>query len=104
MSQLLPVDKYAGVIIDSVDIPVIQMRCFTCGKVVAGLPVQILKRTRSGMSLERALTDVGLIRMCCRQTVTHSVDHTNALLMYSQPIDPAGPRQNKRTYHLSKRP
>ncbi|MHA1911699.1 MAG: DNA-directed RNA polymerase subunit N [Candidatus Kariarchaeaceae archaeon] len=53
----------------------IPIRCFTCGKTIAHVYEEFVKRTREGSEQEdpkEVLDDLGIKRICCRRMlVTH---------------------------------
>jgi DNA-directed RNA polymerase subunit N len=52
----------------------IPVRCFTCGKVVGHLWEDYQKRVKAGEDSGKVLSDLGLKRYCCRQTLVSNVE------------------------------
>lgn len=61
----------------------IPVRCFTCGKVLAGKYTTYRKLVdKDGMLEEDALDLLGFKNMCCRGTMMTNVDLIDTLLLY----------------------
>ncbi len=52
----------------------IPIRCFTCGKVVGHFWEEYTRRVEEGEDAGKVLTDIGVERYCCRQTILSNVD------------------------------
>lgn len=52
----------------------IPVRCFTCGKVVAGAYEPYQARVTEGEDAGEVLSDLGVQRYCCRRMVLSHVD------------------------------
>ena len=53
---------------------IIPIRCFSCSKPVAHLWKQYKERTEKGEDPSKVLTELGLIRYCCRALFMGHVD------------------------------
>ena len=53
---------------------IIPIRCFSCGKPIAHLYEEFLKRKEKGEEIEKILDDLGLDRYCCRQVFMGHVE------------------------------
>ncbi|MEM7819676.1 MAG: DNA-directed RNA polymerase subunit N [Candidatus Aenigmatarchaeota archaeon] len=53
---------------------IIPIRCFTCGKPVAGLWEEYKKRVENGENPGKVLDDLGLERYCCRALFLTHID------------------------------
>ena len=63
--------------------PIIPIRCFTCGKVTGNKWDPYLKLLAEGETADEALTTLGLNRYCCRRMILTHVDMMDQLLQYS---------------------
>ncbi len=64
----------------------IPVRCFRCGKVIAGYWESYRTRVMAGDDPSDVLDDLGITRVCCRRMfVTHPWDHVKG----TEPIDEA---------------
>lgn len=52
----------------------IPVRCFTCGKPIAGLWEKYKERVGSGENPAKVLDDLGIERYCCRAAFLTQVD------------------------------
>lgn len=82
------------------DIPLLPVRCLSCNKVIGHLGRKLIEYTRRGYTVGDALTSIGVIRVCCRQSITHTVDDTMWRMIYHNPQR----GQEKRTVYLTRQP
>ena len=61
---------------------IIPIRCFSCGKPVAGLYHEFKERVDKGEDAGKVLDDLKVTRYCCRKTLLTSVDMTDDLMKY----------------------
>ena len=60
----------------------IPVRCFSCGKQLAGLYEQYAQRVEKGESPEKVLDDLGAQRYCCRRMLATHVDLIDDIMKY----------------------
>lgn len=65
----------------------IPIRCFTCNKVIADKWVKYESHLQNGMTKDKALDSIGLLRYCCRRMFLGHVDLTDQLLLFQEPQD-----------------
>ncbi len=53
---------------------IIPIRCFSCGKPIAHLYEEFVKRKEKGESIKKILDDLGVERYCCRQVFMGHVE------------------------------
>jgi DNA-directed RNA polymerase subunit N len=63
---------------------IVPIRCFSCGKPVAGLYEEFRERVDAGENAKKVLDDLGLKRYCCRKTLLTSVDITDEIMKYQK--------------------
>jgi DNA-directed RNA polymerase subunit N len=61
---------------------IIPIRCFTCGKVIAGKWNEYEQRCRNGEDPKDVLDSLGLLRNCCRCMLTTHVNLIDKLILY----------------------
>ncbi len=61
---------------------IIPVRCFSCGKVLAGMYDEYLQRIRKGESAQKVLDALGIERYCCRRTIFSHVDLMDEMLKF----------------------
>ncbi|MHA2298117.1 MAG: DNA-directed RNA polymerase subunit N [Candidatus Hodarchaeales archaeon] len=61
----------------------IQVRCYTCGKVVGHLHEPFKRRVESGENGEKVLDSLGLKRYCCRRMLITHVDILEETIKFS---------------------
>ncbi len=64
---------------------IIPVRCFSCGKVLAGMYDEYLQRVRKGESAQKVLDSLGIERYCCRRTIFAHVDLMDEMLKFPRP-------------------
>ncbi|HLD58456.1 MAG TPA: DNA-directed RNA polymerase subunit N [archaeon] len=60
----------------------IPVRCFSCGKVVAGYYEEFEKKVKAGESPEKVLDELGVTRYCCRRMILTHVDLIDEIMKY----------------------
>lgn len=61
----------------------VPVRCFTCGKVVAEIYEDYLKRVNEKKEdAEKALKELGIERYCCKRTIFSHVDLIDDIMKY----------------------
>ena len=55
---------------------IVPIRCFSCGKPLAGLYSEFEERTQKGEQAGKVLDDLGVKRYCCRKVI---LTHANLL-------------------------
>ena len=60
----------------------VPIRCFSCGKQIAGLYEQFKQRVEKGENPEKALDDLGVQRYCCRRILLTHVDLVDDIMKY----------------------
>jgi DNA-directed RNA polymerase subunit N len=63
---------------------IIPVRCISCGKPIAQLWENYLKRINAGEDSKRVLDDLGLKRYCCRAIFLTHVDLTKQIGKYKR--------------------
>jgi DNA-directed RNA polymerase subunit N len=69
-------------IINSIFLMIIPIRCFTCGTVIANLWTTYDNRTKRGEDPNKVLDELGFKRFCCRRMFLTHVNYIDVLLMY----------------------
>ena len=62
----------------------LQVRCFTCGKVINNKLEPYNKLVNDGMSTKESLTKLGLTRYCCRESIMTHVDVSDKVLEHDK--------------------
>jgi DNA-directed RNA polymerase subunit N (RpoN/RPB10) len=80
---------------------IIPIRCFTCRRPIAHLWEPFLKLHDEGLSIDEALTELGLgeRKMCCRTVLITHVDLIDELLKYAN--NPGEEAQNEKKLAIS---
>ncbi len=60
----------------------IPIRCFTCGKVIANMWEDFVKKTEEGEKPSKVLDDMGIKRYCCRRMILAHVDVVKIMAPY----------------------
>ncbi|MFP4632638.1 MAG: DNA-directed RNA polymerase subunit N [Halobacteriota archaeon] len=60
----------------------VPVRCFTCGKPVAGLYEEYRERVEEGEDAEEVLDDLDVERYCCRRVLVSHVDLVDTVAPY----------------------
>jgi DNA-directed RNA polymerase subunit N len=63
---------------------IIPVRCFSCGKPVAGLYHEFKERTEKGEDPKEVLDDLKVTRYCCRKTLLTAVDLIDDMMKYKK--------------------
>ena len=63
---------------------IIPIRCFSCGKPVAGLYHEFKERTDKGEAAGKVLDDLKVIRYCCRKTLLTSIDLVDEIMKFKK--------------------
>jgi DNA-directed RNA polymerase subunit N len=63
---------------------IIPIRCFSCGKPVAGYYQEFKERTNNGENAGKVLDDLKIKRYCCRKMLLTSIDLTEDLMQYQK--------------------
>lgn len=61
---------------------IIPIRCFTCGKVTGNKWLPYTKLLADGVDSKKALTQLGLVRYCCRRILLTHVDSISNILNF----------------------
>jgi len=62
---------------------IVPVRCFSCGKVVAGSYDEYLKKIKEGKKPAEALNELKIERYCCRKTIFSHVNLLKEITRYS---------------------
>ena len=60
----------------------IPIRCFSCGKQLAGLYEQFKQRIEKGEKPKKALDELGVKRYCCRRMLFTQADLIDEIMQY----------------------
>lgn len=63
---------------------IVPVRCFSCGKVVAGVYQEFKERTEKGENPGKVLDDLKVKKYCCRKTLLTSVDLIEEVVKYTK--------------------
>jgi DNA-directed RNA polymerase subunit N len=63
---------------------IIPVRCFSCGKPVAGQYHEFKERTDAGEDPGKVLDDMNVTKYCCRKMLLTSVDLTDEIMKYQR--------------------
>lgn len=63
---------------------IIPVRCFSCGKPVAGIYQEFKDRVDAGENPGKVLDDLKVTRYCCRKMLLTSVDLTDEIMKYQK--------------------
>ena len=62
---------------------IVPVRCFSCGKVVGSLYEEFVKRVERKENPEKALTELGIDRYCCRRMLVSHVELIDEIAKYN---------------------
>lgn len=62
---------------------IVPVRCFSCGKVVGSLYEEFVKRVERKENPEKALTELGIDRYCCRRMLVSHVELIDDIAKYN---------------------
>ncbi|MCX6798726.1 MAG: DNA-directed RNA polymerase subunit N [Candidatus Diapherotrites archaeon] len=60
----------------------VPIRCFSCGKQLAGLYEQFKQRVEKGEKAEKVMDDLGVRRYCCRRMLLSHTDLIDDIMRY----------------------
>ena len=60
----------------------VPIRCFSCGKQLAGVFEEFKKRVAKGEKPEKAMDDLGVKRYCCRRMIFSQADLIDDTMKY----------------------
>jgi len=60
----------------------VPIRCFSCGKQLAGVYEEFKKKVEKGEKPEKAMDDLGIKRYCCRRMIFSQVDLIDEISKY----------------------
>ncbi|MCX6800964.1 MAG: DNA-directed RNA polymerase subunit N [Candidatus Diapherotrites archaeon] len=63
---------------------IMPVRCFSCGKPVAGFYEEFKERTEKGESPEKVLDDLKVKRYCCRRMLLGHADLIDEVMKYKK--------------------
>jgi DNA-directed RNA polymerase subunit N len=63
---------------------IIPIRCFSCGKPVAHLWDEYVKRVKAGEDKKKVMDDLGLNRFCCRALFLGHVDLMHTIAQFKR--------------------
>ncbi|MDD3160271.1 MAG: DNA-directed RNA polymerase subunit N [Candidatus ainarchaeum sp.] len=63
---------------------IVPIRCFSCGKPVAGSYNEFKDRVAAGEAPGKVLDDLGFKKYCCRKMLLTSVDLTDELMKFKK--------------------
>lgn len=73
---------------------IIPIRCFSCGKVTGNKYERYVRYLHEGMTEEKALDKLGLVRYCCRRMLISHVERIEQHLLFTP--DSAQNKNDKR--------
>ena len=62
----------------------VPIRCFSCGKQLAGLFEQFSQRVDKGEKPEKVLDELGVKRYCCRRMLFTQADLIDEIMQYKK--------------------
>ncbi len=62
---------------------IVPVRCFSCGKVLGQYYEDFVKRVEKKENPAKVLTELGVIRYCCRRTIFSHVDLMEEIMRYN---------------------
>ncbi len=63
---------------------IVPIRCFSCGKPIAGLYEEFKERVGKGETAGKVLDDLGVKRYCCRKTLMTHADLIDDVMKYEK--------------------
>jgi DNA-directed RNA polymerase subunit N len=63
---------------------IVPIRCFSCGKPVAGLYHEFKERVENGEDAGKVLDELGVKKYCCRKTLLTGVDLTEEIMKFQK--------------------
>jgi len=63
---------------------IVPIRCFSCGKPVAGLYTEFKERIEKGEDAGKVLDSLGVKKLCCRKVLLTSVDLSEELMKFNK--------------------
>ncbi len=63
---------------------IIPVRCFSCGRPIAGQYHEFKERTEAGEDPGKVLDDLKITKYCCRKMLLTSVDLTDEIMKYQR--------------------
>lgn len=63
---------------------IVPIRCFSCGKPVAGFYNEFKERTSKGEDAGKVLDEMKIKKYCCRKTLLTAVDMVDDIMKYSK--------------------
>jgi DNA-directed RNA polymerase subunit N len=63
---------------------IIPIRCFSCGKPIAGLYEEFKERTEKGEDAGKVLDSLGVKRYCCRKMLMTHADIVDEVMQYEK--------------------
>ena len=63
---------------------IVPIRCFSCGKPIAGLYGEFKERVEKGEDAGKVLDDLGVKRYCCRKTLLSHADIIDDIMQYEK--------------------
>jgi DNA-directed RNA polymerase subunit N len=63
---------------------IIPVRCFSCGKPIAGFYEEFKERVEKGEKPEKVLDDMKLKRYCCRRMILGHVDLIDDIMKFKK--------------------
>ena len=63
---------------------IIPIRCFTCGKAIAGLYEEYARMTAEGIKAKEIFKKLGVTRFCCKRMLVSHVNLIDDLLEYNR--------------------
>jgi len=79
----ITIEYYKLILIYNINMCVIPIRCFTCGKVIGNKWEEYQNMISEKKSPGEALNKIGLKRICCRRMILSHVDLIDKMLKYS---------------------
>jgi len=63
---------------------IVPIRCFSCGKPVAGLYQEFKERVEKGENAGKVLDDLHVKKYCCRKVLLTSIDMIDDVIKYTK--------------------
>lgn len=63
---------------------IVPVRCFSCGKPIAGFYHELKERTAKGEKAGAVLDELGIKRYCCRKSLLTAIEMVDEIMKYTR--------------------